>query len=447
MSLNWATMTSVAQPVTDNTITVTNGALSAAFTFRTRRQPSSTRAFAKLGRYSDKFTLAFIVQDITSYTATGNPLTTFGTLFTEMLIKALRALVWDANSVIPAPGEYLSFGAADASIVESVDMAQMNDQASDTFLITCNLEEASYSTLSSEEEEVPKLNKSDELPPWQMPADVTFDSQTAEGMTLGYAYPTKDLDGTKTYSLDQLREFGLASSTAAKPVVNYADDPFQSPPAMPKVNGTLNVTKSYLRGNGAVNLSGLQGVVNDKTIGLSIVGAQLFFPAATLSPTMLKISPKLYKKPIPWFPKTKHPLSKTYGELFYGYSKTTANKIAINKTNDIIIVYEPLQYIEVSAAFAFRPEGFGVWIANRGYAEKDPREEDGLATITDGAGMMKESWLDASGKKTQTARLWRGFTNMLPSSSVETLLKQFFPEKRADFSWATVKDNFGAALA
>lgn len=438
-------MPSTTLPVVDYTATVTDGTNSGTFTFRVRKQPASTRTIATLSTSAERFILTFLVADITSYTATTNPLTTFGVNFTAMLIKALRTLIVGGASMIPAPGAQISFGSSSFSVVDTVDIAQTTDKTVDVFLVTCNIKEEAATTYAVSDDETPKSSRSDELPPWQMPAEVTFDSQTTDGMTLGFAYPVEDLDGKKTYSNETLRKKGLGSGGLVA-VENYAKDPFASPPSFPKVNGTLRVSKAFLRGGGSVDISALQGTVNASDISLSLEGAQFVFPEGTLSPTMLQVSPKLYKMPVPWLPKTKHPLGKTYGELFYGYSKTTANRIAVNRTGQIIVVNKPMRYLEVSAAFSFRPEGFAVWLANRGYRELDSASADGGKNIVDDkSGTLKEAWLTKAGKKTQNERIWRGFTMVKPSSSVESLLREFFPANN-DFVWATTKDNFGGKV-
>lgn len=450
-------------PVVDYNITVDYGSFSGTFTFRVRRQPSSTRTFATFAYTSERYTLAFLVTDLTDYDATTNPMTTFGTtLFTTMLIKALRSLVWGGTSMIPKPGDLINYGAP--VYVDTVEISQTSDKNNDTFLVICNIKEASSSS-SNSDDDTPKLNKSEELPPWQMPAELTFDSQTTEGMTLGFAYPVQDLIGSKQYTDADLRLLGLSSGGKTVPVQNYAGDPFASPPAFPKVSGTLKVTKSFLRGGGPVDLTGLHGTVNAEPISMNVQGAILVFPAGTISPASMSIVPKLYKMPIPWYPKTKHPLNKTYGELFYGYSKKTANKVATNRTGQTILVTKPLRYIEISATFNFRPEGFAVWLANRGYTELNPESADGRKTITDDKGVAKESWLSTTGRRfadseafdgegyppgqngTSPGQIWRGFTMVKASASVLTLLNQFFATVGTEgFSWATTKDNFGQAV-
>lgn len=451
MPTGWTAMPDTDIPVVDYNITVADGSSSGTFTFRVRRQPSSTRTFATFTYTSERYTLAFLVTDLTNYNAGTNPMTTFGTtLFTTMLIKALRSLIWGGTSMIPKPGDPINYGAP--VYVDTVQIAQTSDKNNDTFLVTCDIKEASSSSSAISDDDLPKLNKSEELPPWQMPAELTFDSQTTDGMTLGFAYPAQDLDGSKQYSDVDLRSLGASTGDKTVAVQNYAGDPFSSPPAFPKVNGTLKVSRSFLRGGGPVDLSGLHGTVNASPISLNVQGSVLVFPAGTLSPSSMGIVPKLYKMSIPWYPKTKHPLNKTYGELFYGYTKTMANRIAVNRTSQIILVNKPLRYIEVTAAFSFRPEGFAVWLANRGYTELDPKAADGRKTIKDDNGMVKEAWLTNKGKRvsdtgTSSGKIWRGFTMVKPSASVVALLNQFFTEVGlAGFAWATAKDNFGQAV-
>lgn len=441
-------MPSTTLPVVDYTATVTDGTNSGTFTFRVIKQPASTRTIATLSTSAERFILTFLVADITSYTATTNPLTTFGVNFTAMLIKALRSMIVAGTSMIPAPGAYISFGASTFSIVDTVDIAQTTDKTTDVFLVTCNIKEETAATYTTTDDEVPKSSRSDELPPWQMPADVNFDSQTTDGMTLGFAYPVEDLDGKQKYDSESLRQKGLSSGGMVA-VENYAKDPFASPPSFPKVTGTLRVTKSFLRldtADASADFSLKEGLVNSENLSVNLGGASLYFPKGTLSPASVSLTPKVYKMPIPWLPKTKHPLNKTYGELFYGYSTTTANRIAVNRTGQIIIVNKPMRYIEVSASFAFRPEGFAVWLANRGYKELDSAAADGEKNITDvKSGTLKEAWLTKVGKKTTDERIWRGFTMVKPSTWVGELIRAFFPTDN-DFVWATAKDNFGGKV-
>lgn len=441
-------MPSTTLPVVDYTATVTDGTNSGTFTFRVRKQPASTRTIATLSTSAERFILTFLVADVTNYTATTNPLTTFGVNFTAMLIKALRTLIVGGASMIPAPGAQISFGSSSFSIVDTVDIAQTADNTTDVFLVTCNIKEEAATTYAVSDDETPKSSRSDELPPWQMPADAVFDSQTTEGMTLGFAYPVEDLDGTQQYDSESLRQKGLGSGNMVA-VENYAKDPFASPPSFPKVTGTLRVTRSFLRldtADSSADFSLKEGVVNSEDLSVNIGGASLYFPKGTLSPASVSLTPKIYKMPVPWLPNTKHPLNKTYGELFYGYSKTTANRIAVNRTGQIIIVNKPMRYVEVSASFAYRPEGFAVWLANRGYRELDSASADGGKNITDDkSGTLKEAWLTKAGKKTQNERIWRGFTMVKPSSWVGELVEAFFASDDT-FVWATTKDNYGGKV-
>lgn len=439
-------MTSTTLPIFDYTVAVTNNGVTASFTFRVSKQPATTGQIISFGSSYDRHVMTFLVRDVTSYSGTNDPLTKFGTLFTTMLISALRKLIFETGSIIPKPGDSIVTGANYASVVDTVDISQAADKTTDVFVVTCHVKEPVNVNISVTDDETPKFAKLEDLPPWQEGAQLSFSSATTEGMTLGFAFPTIGLDSSKTYTNVQLRMAGLAKTDRAVPVVNTAGDPFSSPPSMPKVNGTLSVTRAYLKASGTIDLSSLQGVVNLEEILLNVLGAKLWFPTGTLSPTNLSITPKIYKAPIPWFPKTKHPLGKTYGDLFYGYSKMTANKVAVNRTSATIAVQKPIKYLEVNATFSFRPEGFGVWIANRGFAEKDASARDGLKSITDDNGVIKESWLDPAGKKTSDKKLWKGFTNFRSSTAVKTLLEAFLNTVPGDFSWATEKDNFGEKI-
>ena len=445
MPTGWATMTSTDLPVTDYDVAITHLTKTATFVFRVRLQPASTRPIVTLGAAYERFSIAFQVTDATDHATAGSPRLIFGSDFGTALTKALRLLVANGLSMIPRPGTLVNFGAIVDSIIDSVEISQQQENTPDVFVITCSAKEQAGTSAYVSSESAPKLAISDEVPPWQMPADVVFDCQTTEGMTLGFAYTTTDLDGTKTYTVDDLRKNSIAKESKMVPVEDYAKSPFSSPPAFPKVNGTLKVSKAYLRGGGAIDLSSLQGVVNDKPIRINIEGSQLIFPEGTLSPVMLQVSPKLFKLPIPWYNKTKHPLNKTNGQLYYGYSRTAANKVAVNHSGQTIMIHKPLRYIEASASFTYRPEGFGVWLANRGYAEVDEKAADKLTPIVNDHGIMKEMWLDKKGKKSKEARIWRGFTMVKSSSAVEKLLKEFFPTN-SDFKWASAGDKFGGKV-
>ena len=434
-------------PVYDNTIEVNDGATTASFDFRTHRNAAGTHQIAKLGQSADKFTFPFIVEDVTNYGATGNPRDTFGKNFDNMLIKALRKLVV-SSSVIPAPGEYISYGASNNSIVESVDISQLAERTTDTFKIVSNIVET-VSTSSSISDS-PKTSKLDELAPWQFPAEFSFETQVSDGLTLGYAYPVTDLNGKKTYSQEELRHFGLAKGTKLVAVENYAGDPFSSPPPMPKMNGTLRFSKSFLRGTKTIINSSYGGLVNSADISICVGGGKIFFPKATLAVATVGVTPKVWNKTIQWLPRTKHPLGKTYGELFNGYSGQSGNKVAVNKTDQIISVKKPVRYIEATASFQFRPEGFAVWLANRGYEAIVTTYEDEEPTISKEPvygdnGSMKEMWLDGSGMETESERRWRGFTNYVPSEKVNKLVASFALDDDT-IRWATANDGYGGTL-
>lgn len=437
---SWATMPDTDMAVTDYTVTVTDGVTPATFTFRVRRQPLSNKTIATLSTTYERYGLTFIVEDVTDHEATGSPMLVYGVNFTNMLIRALRSLIVGGTSMIPKPGTLVSFGSAGYMIVDTAEFAQHSEGTNDVFLVTCNIKEQGSGSAYLASEESPKLARSDEVPPWEMPADISFSSQTVEGQTNGFAYAVGDLDGKKTYDDAELRTLGKARGKLV-PVENYAHDPFSSPPSFPKVSSELKITKAFLRGGGTVDLSSIHGTVNSEAIALNVQGAVLVFPMGTLSPTSMAIVPKVYKMTLPWFNKTKHPLGKTYGELFYGYSGRTANQIAINKTGQTILVTKPLTYLEISASFSFRPEGFAVWLANRGYTALDSSVDGGRKDLSIN-GKTKECWLSREGTRSDDERIWRGFTMMKESASVVKLLQEFFPQL-SGFDWATQKDNFG----
>lgn len=443
----WETMASTALPVTDYTVNIAVGSLTGTFTYRVRRQPASTRTIASLSTTFERFTLTFIVTDVTDYTATTNLMTVLGTSFTTAAIMALRNLISGGLTMIPKPGALIAFGGAN-SIVDTVDIAQMADKTTDVFLVTCNIKEIPTSSAYVASENSPRLNKSDDVPPWQMGTKAVFDTSESEGLTLGFAYPTDDLDGKKKYSASDLLTKGYAKDDATMAAVeNYANDPFSSPPSLKTVVGSIILTRAFLReqlGNKPIDVFSLKaGKVNDEDIKIHVAGAVFAFPKGTISPSSICVSPEVYKMQIPWFNKTKHPLDKTYGELFYGYSGRAANNVAFNSTGQTIMVTKPLQYLDVKVSIAYRQNGFGVWIANRGYTELDSNDPTGRAVITDKkTNSVKEAWLTKAGKKTKDERIYRGFTTCQGSPWVTELLTYFFP-KIEEIPWATTRNKYG----
>jgi hypothetical protein len=280
-----------------------------------------------------------------------------------------------------------------------------------------------------------------------MPADVVFDAQSSEGMTLGFAYPVGDVDGKVDQDVTSLRTLGLNWDGKMVAIENYANDPFSSPPSFLKTTGTLKVTKAFLRPDMDVSGSDFSlnaGKVNSEDISLDLAGAKFFFPVGTLTVSGIGAVPKVYKKQLPWFNKTKHPLDKTYGELFYGYSGKTANSVAVNKTGETILVACPMRYVEISATFLFRPEGFAVWLANRGYTELDSNTDGGRKDITVN-GKTKECWLSKAGTRSDDERIWRGFTMVVQSPAIKNLLSKLLKTGN-DFDWATAQDGFGSVV-
>jgi len=412
------------------------------FTFIVSQQPVNTRPILTLTKGYDTVGLVYLVRDVTEHSTPPS---------ISDIIKALRALV-AAGNPIPKPGDTIDTGNSyRQSVVDNVQISQRQEEVGNLFEVICNVREPDIITQSLQTTDSPRLAQSMDVPPWQEPTQVRFEMQSAEGLTFGLAYKTNDFDTEHDQpTIEQLRESGLASSDKLFPVANTAGDPFRSPPPFPKIAGSLHLEKGFLRGAANAFEQANLMTINDEDITIVINGVKLFYPLGTLALTALIITPKLYKQPIPWYPKTKHPLNKTYGELFYGYSGATSNRIAYNATNEIILAHNPMCYIQVSASFSFKPEGYGVWIANQSYLQKVDKAVDksGTTGIVDvKTQALKEGWLDKGGKLTAEKKLWLGFTMYRSGKGVNNVLSSFFTTtEQNEFFWASKSNNFGKPL-
>lgn len=412
------------------------------FTFIVSEQPVNTRPILTLTKGYDTVGLVYLVRDVTEHSTPPS---------ISAIIQALRALV-AAGNPIPKPGDTIDTGNSyGRSVVDNVQISQRQEEVGNLFEVICNIREPDIITQSLQTTDSPTVAQSTDLPPWQEPTQVRFEVQSAEGLTFGLAYKTNNFDAEREQpTIEQLRKNGLATSGKLVPVANTAGDPFRSPPPFPKIAGSLHLEKGFLKDDAKAFEKIDLMTINDEDITIFINGVKLFYPLGTLAMTALVITPKLYKQPIPWYPKTKHPLKKTYGELFYGYSGPITNRIAYNATNEIILVHNPMYYIQVSASFTFKPEGYGVWIANQSYLQKVDKTVDksGTTGIIDvKTQALKEGWLDKEGKLTAEKKLWLGFTMYRSGTDVCNVLSSFFTTtEMQEFFWASDSNNFGKPL-
>ena len=440
LPLGWDNPTGTAMPGAAHNVSVTVGGSTVTFNFHVFKQMSSSRELITLTLEHESYGLSFLIRDITSYSGNSNPRDTLGDNYTTGLIMALRQLVMGGAAGIPKPGDQITYGSGRSSIVDSVTIGQLSEKTVDAFEVRCSFKKPDSVTLSGNNDNRPKTARTDEVPPWQEPATIRFEAHIREGHTFGYAYKTEDIEERPFSDMVSLRKKGISTGDKLQLVANTAGDPFRSPPLFPKTSGVLHIEAAFLKDEGDINIT--TGVVNRTEIEVKMKGARLSFPAGTLALSSFGVTPQLYKMPIPWYTKTKHPLNKTYGELFYGYSGQVSNKVALNGMGSTIIVHKPMYYLRMTAALEYRPEGFGVWIANRGYEEK----KDGkLKAIIDPATQShKESWLDKDGAKTTDKKIWRGYTMHKSTDDIQRMLNKFFTTSDVvNISWATTKDNYG----
>ena len=421
------------------------------FTFDVRKQPSSTSSLLRVGIENDTIYFRYLITDKTDYdsTAATNPRLAFGDNFTEYFVMALKSLA-DGDPIIKV-GDPYDIGALVPSIVEYVEFSMVDEKTPDVYLAICAVKEIPTAPGFIERFETnPKSSRIEDVPPWMLPAEVTLSTSEGEGLTFGFAYPTTDIDTTQTGSLREMLRKSIATSNRTVLIENTAGEPFASPPALPTIMSTLNVSRAFLRADAAsVNISNdTIGTLNESDITINVGGAKVVFPAASLLVTNFAITPKIYNLQIDWLPSTKHPLGKTYGEMYYDYAGVTGSSIVVNRTGEKIVVQKPVKYIEVSASFTYKPNGFGVWIANRGYYQKG---DDGkLEPGTDANRRMKERWLNKAGKfisdKDISSKLWRGYTTYTSGSGAQQLLTQILKETTTSISWAGKNDVWGGRL-
>ena len=381
----------------------------------------------------DSTTMSYYLKDLTEYTTHDD------TRFTKV-ITTLRMLVRPGMaSPMPHIGDKMCYGSTNYSVVKNVEVSLV-DKNSDLYLLRFTIAEPSSTSGTSiaTEKQAPKIKKTDEVPPWQKPAKLTFTGTPTEGRVIGMAYKSFIYDSNKgDVTEDQIREHTVKGDYSKMvPIANTAGDPFRSPPPFPSVGATIQVSRAFLNGKFTFSISDVLGTVNNGEILCSTQGLKMYFKTGTLCVSAMTITPEIYEEPKQWLPNTKHPFGKTYGDLFYGYSKTVSASVAVNHTQEAIVVRNPLRYLQVNVTFSYRASGFGIMLANQGY--KAIGDSGELENIYDNSPtqMLTEKWLGENGKVAEKGeKIWIGFSMYKPTGAIKKLLEELFDEDET-FEWA-----------
>ena len=129
----------------------------------------------------------------------------------------------------------------------------------------------------------------------------------------------------------------------------------------------INIDASFTKGNVPKLDRDISSQINAGDFSITYKGDVLLScSAGTLVLSGWVVSPEVWTQKHPWFPKEKHPLGFTYGDLYQSVSSKFASKPAINETNETVMVEKEYGYFSTRATFSYCASGFGSLVPNRG---------------------------------------------------------------------------------
>lgn len=440
---NWATMSSTSAIGTKEVDV-------SGFTFLVLSFGTNVNQLVSSGVDSEKINISYRIIDKTDYGATVNPKSTYGSQYGLALYNALRQLAYDPSfaplsSGIHRVGSWITLGTTKLRVINAVFSLE-NEKVPDVFNLTleCSVTYGFSMDGDGSNKAERKIKPSFRDAPWNLPPKITIDHST-EDIVNGFAYSNKDVltlkpDGKiKPEHMKQKTAFEKNQLTS---VVNSAGEPFLSPVGQKVSVAKINIDASFTKDNVPKLDPDISSQINAGDFSINYNGAVLLScSAGTLVLSGWAVSPEVWTQNIPWFPKEKHPLGFTYGDLYQSVSSKVASKPAINETNETVMVEKEYGYFSTRATFSYCAYGFGSLVPNRGKNYLDGGKLKPISKLE--MGRTEECFLDKSGGVVKDGKTltFIGYSSYYKGNSVASFLNTILSKNKASVTWATKSDK------
>lgn len=440
---NWATMSSTSAIGIKEVVV-------SGFTFHVLPFGTNVNQLISSGIDSEKINISYRIIDKTDYGATVNPKTTYGSGYGLALYDALRKLAYDPSfaplsSGIYRVGSWITFGTMMFRVMNAVFSLE-NEKNPDVFVLTleCSVTYGGSRDKDYSNKAERKIKPSFRDAPWNLPPKITIDHST-EDFVNGFAYSNKEVltlkpDGKITP--ENVKQKTMFDKSQLTSVVNSAGEPFLSPVGQKVSVAKINIDASFTKDNVPTLPPDISNQINAGDISITYNGAVLLHcSAGTLVLSGWVVSPEVWTQNIPWFPKEKHPLGFTYGDLYQSVSSRFASKPAINETNGTIMVEKEYGYFSTRATFSYCASGFGSLVPNRGKNYIDKGKLKPISKLE--MGRAEECFLDKSGGALKDGKTltFIGYSPYYTGNAVASFLNTLLSKNTTSVTWATKRDK------
>ncbi len=436
---NWATMSSTSAIGTKEVVV-------SGFTFHVLPFGTNVNQLISSGIDSEKINISYRIIDKTDYGATVNPKTTYGSGYGLALYDALRKLAYDPSfaplsSGIYCVGSWITFGTTMLRVMNAVFSLE-NENVPDVFNLTleCSVTYGGSRDKDYSKKAERRIKPSFRDAPWNLPPKITIDHST-EDFVNGFAYSDKEvltLSPDGKINPEQVKQKTMFEKSQLTSVVNSAGEPFLSPVGQKVSVAKINIDASFTKDNVPTLPPDISSQINAGDFSITYMGAVLLTcSAGTLVLSGWVVSPEVWTQKIPWFPKEKHPLGFTYGDLYQSVSSTFASRPAINETNETIMVEKEYGYFSTRATFSYCASGFGSLVPNRGKNYKDGGKLKPINKLE--MGRAEECFLDKSGGALKDGKTltFIGYSPYYTGNTVASFLNTLLSKNTTSVTWAT----------
>lgn len=282
----------------------------------------------------------------------------------------------------------------DNSLVRGIQYEPENESDPSVWTITFSVSPEHTGPSSTRPGTGAKSVVTTEEAPWVIGPDVSISFGTEDfvlglGKFIGAKTPA-ELD-TALENGTYAEAFGATGGTFEM-VANSAGDPLESPPPMKVGNATIQITRAFeeLPDLIADNVNGAMEQVCSSAIGVN----GLTFAAYTCKLSGATITSKRWKKKADWLPKQVHPLDASYSDIgWLPPTGATAGAVAVNYTKNVLPAFSYLPYFEVSISIAQRDLGWGYALVDKGYRDKNKKENTDFPGRQSHVGILAEGVL------------------------------------------------------
>ena len=267
-----------------------------------------------------------------------------------------------------------------------------------------------------------------------------------EDFTNGFAYSNKKLytcSKSQKITASSIRSVTLFGESELTSVTNTAGEPFLTPPPQKVSVAEISIDANFAKGEVPKLPDKISSQVNEGDFSITYNGVVLLNCAAgTLVLSGWVVSPEIWIQEIPWFPKEKHPLGFTYGDLYQSVTSKMASHVVVNDTAETVMVKKEYAYLATHATFTYRAPGFAAMVPNRGKNYLDNKKLKPINKME--LGRVDECFLDESGGviKDSDKQTFMGYSSYYKGTAVVTFLNALMGKKvSTTATWASTRDR------